>query len=405
VFSWRRNLFFIWASQFLAIMGFAFALPFAPYYMQELGVTDPARLRIWVAVFAAATPLSLAIFSPIWGALADRYGRRAMLLRANLAGAVVLVLMGTVRSVEALVFLRLMQGVFTGTMTAAQAMVASDTPDHRSGVALGTLSAAVFSGAMVGSFVGGVIAHWYGYRCAFLAAGLILLAAALLVMFGTRENWVRPETTAAAAPEGLRELEPARAVLLLILVAALVRQFDTAYLPLLVQEINGGLAGASVWTGLLSATGGVAGLLAGVWLGRLTDRTPPPRIGMATALGAAAMMVPQALARAFPILFVARFGNVFCAGGLDPVFQVWLSRVTPESRRGFVFGWAGTARSVGWMLAPLASGAVAAVYGIRVVFWISSLLFLLLIGVIALTARGAGGSGRSAPRSELTKTS
>ena len=118
--NWRQNLGVIWASQFLSFMGFAFAMPFYSYYMQkDLGVTDPQQLKIWMAVFGAAAPLSLAIFSPLWGLVADRYGRRPMMLRANLGAALMLVCMGAVTSVGQLVFFRSLQGVLTGTMTAA----------------------------------------------------------------------------------------------------------------------------------------------------------------------------------------------------------------------------------------------------------------------------------------------
>jgi len=101
--SWKKNLVVIWISQFLSLMGFTFAMPFTPFYMQELGVTDPDELKIWVALFATAAPMSLAVFAPIWGMVADRYGRRPMLLRANFGAAVFLALMGSVDSVGLLV--------------------------------------------------------------------------------------------------------------------------------------------------------------------------------------------------------------------------------------------------------------------------------------------------------------
>ena len=143
VINWKTNLIVIWISQLLSIAGFFFALPFGPYYIQELGVRDPDMIKFWVALFGAGPPLSLALFSPVWGALADRYGRRLMLLRANFGGMIVLCLMGTVQSVEALILLRVAQGAFAGTVVAAQAMVAAYTPERSSGVALGSLSAAV----------------------------------------------------------------------------------------------------------------------------------------------------------------------------------------------------------------------------------------------------------------------
>lgn len=394
--NWKQNLAVIWLSQFISIMGFSFAMPFAPYFIQEIGVTEPVRLKLWVSLFAAASPLSLAFFSPVWGALADRYGRRIMLLRANFAGAAVVALMGTVHSVGALVGLRLLQGVFTGTMTAAQTMVSVGTPGHRHGLALGALSAAVFSGSMAGAFVGGVFADLFGYRGTFFAGGLLLLSAGLLVLLGTKEPLdLNGAAVDADAPRAAPLAGPASPILFLITAMALVRQFDAAMLPLLVQEIHGSLEGVSLWTGGLSAVGGIAGLLAGPLLGRLADRVPPPRIGKLSAFGAGALVLPQALGRSFATLFASRFGTVFCAGGLDPVFLIWLSKITPERSRGSVFGWASTARSVGWIIAPLASGAVAAQWGIRSVFLVESVLFLALIPLIGSVVKRVGSSSSS----------
>ena len=115
--NWKTNLIVIWISQLLSVAGFFFALPFGPYYIQELGVHDPARIKFWVALFGAAPPLSLAVFSPFWGTLADRYGRRLMLLRANFGGMIILWLMGTVQSVEVLILLRLAQGAMAPSRT------------------------------------------------------------------------------------------------------------------------------------------------------------------------------------------------------------------------------------------------------------------------------------------------
>src|ERR1035437_4579735 len=126
--EWKRNLVMVGLSQFLSMMGFAFAMPFAPYYIQQLGITEPNELKMWVALFTAAAPLTLAVASPIWGALGDRYGRRIMLLRANFGGMVVLGLIGLVPNVQMLVMLRLLQGVLTGTVNAAQTFVSVQSP-------------------------------------------------------------------------------------------------------------------------------------------------------------------------------------------------------------------------------------------------------------------------------------
>ena len=386
---WKQNLAVVWVSQFLSIMGFFFAIPFAPYYIQELGVHDPVKIKLWVSLFGAAAPFSLAIFSPIWGAIADRYGRRLMLLRANFGAAVVLVLMATVRSVEALVVLRLLQGLLAGTVTAAQAMVTSTTPENRSGTALGALSAAVYSGTMAGTFLGGIFAEYFGYRYSFLGSGLLLVLAGLLIVFGTREEFIPPPrqqnsngSTAAASA-----IAPAVPLLLLTVTMSFCRQYDNSLFPLLVQEIHGSIQGAAFWTGSISAVAGLAGFLAGIVFGRLADRVDAPRLAKVSSVGAALFMVPQGLLYGFLLLFPARFGMVFCAGGLEPVFQVWLAKVTSVERRGSAFGWAATARSVGWVGAPLVSGLIASGFGLRSIYLVGGLQYLLLVLLIGYVGK------------------
>ena len=390
--SWRRNVLTVWLSQFLSIAGFSFAIPFAPFFMQEnLGIHDPVKLRLCVSLFSAAVPLTMAFFAPIWGAAADRYGRRMMLLRANFAAWIVLTLMGFSRNIEMLILLRALQGAFTGTMTAAQAMVAADVPPERSGRALGGLTAAVFSGGLAGVALGGVCAEWFGYRAAFMISGALLLAAALLVLWGTHEPALpAPVLPAADEPEPASHLRGIWPILGLILAINFVRSFDAAWIPLLVQEIHGKLDGASLWTGMLAATGAVAGMLAGLVLGNLADRVSPPKIGKVSSLFAGLLMIPQGLAHNFPLLFAARFGGMFCAGGLDPVFQIWLSKITPAHKRGAVFGWASSARCIGWMLAALSGGVVAARFDIRTTFLIGAGLYLLLIPAIVIGVRRLG---------------
>lgn len=389
--AWKKNLVVLWISQFLSITAFAMVMPFAPYYMQDLGVTDPAELKLFVALFGAATPLALAIFAPVWGALADRFGRRIMLFRAHTAAGLVIAGMGLVTSVPALIVLRWFQGMFTGTMTAAITMAATNTPNERSGLAIGTLSASVYCGGMTGSFVGGVMAHYYGYRIPCLVAGALQLCCTVLVFFGTREHFVPPKIKGFINPRRLRvrfaQLLLTMPALGLLVLMSVTRTFDTSFLPLLVQDIHGGLEGASLWTGALNAVGGVAGFSVGILLGRVADRLDPSRIVRFSSFWAGLLMIVHGLAQGFLILFPARFAMVFFSGGLEPTINIWLSKITPERRRGLVFGWAACARAIGWMLAPLLSGLIAATLGLRFIYAVGAALFFLLIPVVTLVVR------------------
>ncbi len=390
--NWKRTFVLIWISQFFSILGFSIALPFSAYYIQELGVTDPVELRIWVALFAAAAPLALAIFSPIWGAASDKYGHRLMMLRANFSAMVVLGLMGAVRSVEALVVLRLMQGALTGTFTASQIMVAACAPEERSGRALGSLSAAVYSGAMCGAATGGLLSSWLGYRSVFFVGSILLCISAILILFSTEESHVPkegqvPPTSSLPKSSSRAAFVGAFPILILIAGVSFVRQFDMAMMPLLVQEIHGTLEGVSVRTGLLFAISAIAGTLSSIYLGRLADRIHPSKIGCISSLGSALTMIPQGLATAIWIMFPARFAMMFCTGGLEVTSQIWLSKMTPQKHKGIIFGWASTARAIGWVVAPLMSGAIAAGFGIRPVYYVSAVLFVLTIPLILLTIR------------------
>lgn len=387
--SWKRNLVAIWLSQFFSIMGFAFCMPFAPFYIQSLGVEDPVALKLWVALFAAATPLALALASPIWGMLSDRYGRRLMMLRAYGSAFFVVLLMGLVQQVESLVLLRFIQGFLTGTVTAAQTMVAVHTPNNRSGLALGLLSSALFSGAMCGAAIGGFFADRFGYRASFLVASGFFVIAFLLTLFGAKDRVVEVDKDEEGRAVGSNrdQLKGAVPILVLIVLIALVRQFDMAFVPLRVQEVHGQEEGAARLTGWLFALASLAGMTGGFLLGKLSDSYHPGAIAGVSALGAGLAMLPQGLMDQFAWLAGGRFVMYFFAGGLDPVFQIWLAKHTPDGRKGWMMGWATTAKAAGWVAAPLAAGWIAATFSIRAIFYVAAVLFFLLIPMIRWTVR------------------
>lgn len=388
--NWVRNLVFIFLSQFFAIMAFSFAMPFVPFYMQEeLGIVDDLKLKFFIALFGASAPAMFAIFAPFWGAVADRYGRRLMMLRANIAAVFVIGGMGMVHNVWGLLFFRLMQGCLTGTMSASQTMIAVHTPRHRSGTAFGALSAAVFSGSLCGNTVGGFFAEWFGYRAAFYAGAVLMLITVVIIAFGVKDEFEPPRRLVKCprkrARLGLLALWPALPLLGLICAIVLTRICGVSMLPLLVQELNGGVKGASRITGLLGGISGIAGFASGLIMGRLADNMKPIRLAVGCVILAGIMMLPQAFAWSFAPLFAGRFLSVFFAGGLDPIFQIWLAKSTAAKRRGLIFGWAASAKAVGWGIAPLLAGAVATIGNVRTVFVFGAVLYLLLIPAIVIT--------------------
>jgi len=401
--GWRRTLGVVWLSQFLAMMGFFFGIPFAPLYFQRMGVTDPAELSMWVALFGAATPLTMAIASPVWGSLSDRMGRKVMLVRSYLGTTIVLGLMAVVHQPVWLVALRLLQGGLSGTVPASQVLVSEQTPPHRQGTALGILNSSLFSGMLAGAALGGVVADKWGFRAAFFISGALMLFSAMLVLLCVREA-ARPvmskdeQTAERRGRIPWQDLRLAMPILILVAAVMFARQFDVSFLALLVQNVNGGLQGAASITGLLMGVCGVAGVFSGVLVGWITDRRPVTWIGALAAALAGIAMIPQAFLMSVPALFGVRFLMTFASGGLEPFLQICLTRITPEGKRGLLFGFFATARSIGWFTAPLLAGVTVSLCGLRSLFVIGGLIYWLLIPLFFWAMlRGRSADNRSEP--------
>ena len=182
--AWKRNLAFIWIGVFVGLLGANFVFPFIPFYIKELGVSDKSQIAYYTGLTGSATGLSLTLTAPLWGALADRYGRRPMLIRALVGAGILIAFMGIAQAVWQLIALRFLMGAFAGTMGAAVALVAATTPRERVGYALGTLQTGLFTANMLGPVIGGVVAANLGIRESFIfCAALYLIAAALVYLF------------------------------------------------------------------------------------------------------------------------------------------------------------------------------------------------------------------------------
>ncbi len=395
--SWRRNLFIVWFSQILCSAAFAAILPYIPLYLRDaFNITDISVRGAWVAAFAFAGQLGYAAFVPVWGSMADRYGRKLMLMRAYLVTAVLIPLMALMPMASLLIALRFFVGAFAGTVNAAQTLVCSTTPENRHGFALGTLSSAWWSGTMAGYMIGGVIISKWGYTWSFIACGLMLFLATTLVFFFAEDNFI-PHKTRRIPRQKLRKVARARqliprfnrytwSILFILLLTGLARYFENPYIALLVEKING-IEESAKWTAIISAITALAGILSGLVLGHLCDKLPPGKIVIPAAIGSGIMLLLQGITTSLLVLGTVRFFHYFMAGGIEPVFQTMLSRATPARKRGAVFGFAASFRSIGILISMAASGAVIYQYGIRWTFCISGIIFFLLTPLLYLAIR------------------
>jgi DHA1 family multidrug resistance protein-like MFS transporter len=390
--SWRRNLVAIWFAELVAIVGFTVVIPLLPLYVRELGVRGEQEVRIWAGVVFSGHAVTMAIFGPIWGALSDRYGRKVMVERAMFGGALVIGLMGLAQNVHQLVLLRTLQGALTGTVTAANALVATTAPRKRVGYALGMLQMAIYVGASAGPLLGGLVADSFGYRAAFWVTGVLLLVAALGVLVFVKEDFqplAPPVSGQAAADAGRLALRyrvwnrltpvlrspPLLRVLGVRLLMRLGARLLGPVLPLFIQAITPAGARVASITGLISGVGAAAGAVGALGLGRLGDRVGYRSILVACALVSAVCYVPQFFVGGPVSLLFLQAGTGLAMGGILVSLGASLARLAPDGQEGIVYGVDASVVSVANAIAPMAGSALAAWMGLRLPFLFAATLF------------------------------
>ncbi len=395
---WRRTLYTIWFTEFIAIVGFAFVIPFIPYYIQQLGVTDPKEVALWAGLAQSSQSLSLAVMAPVWGVLADRYGRKMMVLRATLAGAVLMALMGFVTNVQQLVLLRALQGVFTGTVAAATTLVAGVVPKHHSGAALGSLQTAIFLGASLGPFLGGLMGDTLGYRPSFWITGALLFFSGVLVLFYVREDFRPTEDAARSGRLDWRQLTQflfARAgaggALLLILIARLLLRAGTqtlpTILPLFVQSLLPAQARVATMAGIISGANAVGAAIGSPVIGRWGDRLGHRRLLILSGLGAAVLYLPQAFVPDPLWLVPWQLLVGFAIGGTLSTLTALLIQFSPKGREGTIIGLDSSVTALANGLGPMMGAGIAASLGLNTPFILASGVMGLGTVVIILWVR------------------
>ncbi|AKN30587.1 MFS transporter [Clostridium carboxidivorans P7] len=390
---WKINLYTVWFSQILSIMSFNFGMPFLPFYIQQLGITSPNDVKLYSGILNAAPAVTMAIMSPIWGIISDKYGRKLMLIRAMLFASFIIAGMGLIVNVNQLIILRLLQGIFTGTVTAAIVLVAANTPKNRLSFALGFLSSSTFIGQSIGPVIGGIVAEFVGYRVSFIVGGILMFLDFLLVLFIVKE-----EKEIAVKGEEKKEKEKvpmlsiftatAVSMLIVLLFIRIGRTVFNPYIPIYVQEIKNTTKGIAGITGLINGFLAFTTALAGLTLSRLGDKYNKMKLLLVYLVLGAVFSIPLAYINNLWI-FTGIFGMVFfITGGVEPVIMSITTEDTPVNRRGLLFGVQGTVGSIGFAVAPLLGGVISIKYCTKaVLLFIPVFLLISSLAVLVIMFR------------------
>lgn len=383
---WKRNLIVLCAAQLATMIGFSSYGSFIPYYLQEIGVSSYDLALAWTAAFNSGAAIAMMIASPIWGSLADRYGRKPMLVRATAAGAVLAGLMGLVTSPAQLIVIRVLQGALCGTMGAAMTLVATETPEDKLASSLGIMQTAQYVGMAIGPLIGGLLADATSYRTVFPFAALLMALALVAIILWVHEKSVKsvilPDSKARLASRGIKGMLSANALLLIIALGS--TSFAMAVLspimPFYIQSMVSDSARLATIAGLVTSASAVTTAVSALWIGRLGDRIGYKQVLVFCVVGVALIFIPQGFIRSpWQLLVLRAFQGVFI-GGILPTANALLARSTRHENRGTIFGLATSAQSGGNALGPVVGAAVAGSLGLASSFFLTAGIF----GVIAL---------------------
>lgn len=389
---WRRNLRVLPVSNLLSSLGFGIAWPFLPLMVRGLGVGDDV-LATWIGNMALAFYIVSFLINPIWGGIADHYGRKIMVLRATLGMGFCMTLVAFAPTPMWFAVLLMFIGVFNGSTAAAMSLIVSNTPPSRMGRALSLAQMGTLVGQTMGPAVGALLAsvverhHWMFW----VSGGILLFGGVLVAVFvgevkhlakgPWRLQWIGP----------LRELVRVPRVGALYLLAFLFAVMWSGNVPImslyaldLLSAQPPGQRSEAFWLGAVALALGVSGLVAMPVWGRILDKHDPGRV-LALATGAAAASHVPLLFLETPMqLVLARAAFGLSAAAMQPAIIRLLKKHAPAGMDARAISYGTSFQFIAMGLAPFTAGLVGPVLGLRAYF---ALTIALTIGGLVMWRR------------------
>ena len=383
---WRRNLAVCVFGSFTTLVSLSMLLPFLPLYVQQLGVTSSSAVIQWSGVAFGATFLGTAVTAPIWGHLADRYGRKPMLVRAAIGMAIVMSLIGIAHNVVELVALRLIAGLIGGYASASIVMIGTQAPRIRAGWALGLLSTGALTGNLVGPLLGGFLPAWVGIRGTFFVGGAMIAVAAAATILLVREDFDRESDAKAraAAKAGSSATSNHYLIITLLLTAMMVLLANMSIEPIITVYI--GQLGVPAdhlarTAGIVMASSALGSMLTAARLGALADRVGSWNVIIGCLLATGLVMVPQAFVTHWWQLALLRGLMGMTIAGLLPSIARLVRHSVDEHHSGKTLGYLQSAQFTGQVVGPLIGGLIGARIGLHEVFFVTGSLLILCAGL------------------------
>ncbi|WP_035423869.1 MFS transporter [Bacillus sp. UNC438CL73TsuS30] len=379
----------MWFANFFVGGSMTMVLPFISLYIESMGNFSERYVQHWSGLTFGITFVSAFIFSPIWGKVGDRFGRKKILIYSGVGMGTSILLMGFAQSVFQLFMLRFFMGFFSGFISMSQAYISTQTPKKIAGRVLGTLQTGSITGSLLGPMLGGVLADSLGYATSFKWTSISIFISALLVIF-TKE--FRIETSKStkshySSKEVLMHIVKNPVFLTVILLSSLEQIAHFSVQPILslfVSDLHG-KTNVALYSGIAFSAAGLGNLMMTKKWGKISDKYGYTKILIILLLAAGLIYLPGAAVTQFWQLVIIRFVLGVLIGGVVPTRIAYIRQEAPIAMQGEVLGYNTSFRFFGNIIGPMLGGFISGTFGYSAVF-ISTSALLIISGLILFAA-------------------
>lgn len=382
---WRRNTRSLALGNVLINIGWNAAFAFLPLIVKSMGVEQ--NLALWVGVMMFGYYTVSCVCTPIWGVLADYYGRKTMILRAGFGMATGFTVLALTSNPVAFVVVLIITGFANGYVPAGQALIATTTPRRHVGGALALTQAGASTGTLLGPMFGAaLIGVLPSMHSLFSFTGIAMYAAGFLALFLVREHHVRPShplriDLRADMARLLQVSELKLLYLLQVLFAftvygavAIVTLFT---LELLERKPGYGTMSVESWVALMAIGFTLVSILVLPFWGAVLNRLPATRVLSILLTGTLLTSLLVPLVRDPLELLLARVAFALFVSGLPPTLIRMIRDRAPQGMEARTLSYGTAVQQIGSATAPLIAGLLAPYLGLRGYFGLASILIFI----------------------------